>query len=177
MAENPYQIHIGRQAFSEIIKTFIGFIGFFVGFIIIFIFTPISSFASFIILPFIGFFVLIFVIVLVYNLLYLNAISYSVSNTEFNLKGGIIARFEKILPYSKIQHSIITRSFMQRIFGLSTVVIQTAGHDTSFNYNTRGNQDPYARSPRIPGLDVNDAEKLRSYIIAQVLRTKSGQGI
>jgi membrane protein YdbS with pleckstrin-like domain len=177
MADNPYPINIGRQAFSEIARNLIGFVGFFVGLIMVFVFTPISYFAGFIILPILGFFVLIVVVLLVYNLLYLNAISYSVTNTEFNLKGGIIGRYEKVLPYSKIQHSIITRSFMQRVMGLSTVVIQTAGHDTNFSYNTRGNQDPYAGSPRIPGLDVDDAEKLRTYIISQVLRTKSGQGI
>ncbi len=127
-----------------------------------------------------GFFVFIILVNLVYNLLYLNAISYSVTDVQFGLKGGIIARYEKILPYSKIQHAIITRSFMQRVMGLSTIVIQTASPadgGMAFRYGRNRNQDPFAGSPRIPGLDKDDAEKLRDYIIARVLQSKSGQGL
>jgi membrane protein YdbS with pleckstrin-like domain len=128
-------------------------------------------------LSFLGIFIFVLLLLFVYSLLYLNAISYSVTNTEFGLKGGIIARFEKVLPYSKIQHAIIIRSLMQRIMGLSTLVIQTASPQIAVSYSRNRNQDPFAGSPRIPGLDVENAEKLRDYIIAQVLRSKSGQGI
>ncbi len=176
MTDNPYPIYVGKQVFSEAAKHII--FG-----ILIIIFTAIfllflkSSFNSFVILIYLGSFIFISIISLVYNLLYLNALSYSITNLEFRLKGGIISRFEKVLPYSKIQHLVITRSFMQKLMGLSTVVIQTAGSNMGFNYANNRNQDPFAGSPRIPGLDKDDAEKLRDYIIAQVIRSKSGQGI
>ncbi len=174
MTDNPYPIYIGRQAFSEIANAKNG-----ISIIVLAIVlsSKVSFNASFIILSFLGFFIFFLLVVLVYNLLYLNAISYSITNAEFNLKGGIIARFEKILPYSKIQHTIITRSFMQRIMGLSTVVVQTASPEVVSNYSRNRNQDPFAGSPRIPGLDLEDAKKLRSYIITQVLKSKSGRGI
>jgi uncharacterized membrane protein YdbT with pleckstrin-like domain len=176
MTDNPYLINVGKQVFCEIGKNLISF---FIALVVLsaILFSTANYFTSLTILMYIGFFIVVLIITLVYNLLLLNSISYSITNTEFSLKGGIIARFEKVLPYSKIQHSIITRSFMQRIMGLSTLVIQTASPNEAFSYNNKNNRDPFAGSPRIPGLNAQDTEKLRDYIISQVLKSKSGQGI
>jgi uncharacterized membrane protein YdbT with pleckstrin-like domain len=111
------------------------------------------------------------------------SISYSVDTKDFTFKGGIISRFEKILPYSKIQHVVTYESFWQRILGLSSLSIETArqnGMQSGLQYG-RGNQDNNLagmRNPVIPDLKKDEAEKLKNYIIsASNLKYKPVAGV
>ncbi len=177
MADNPYPINVGRQLWSQVATSLASYF-FSIIVVAIAMIVELGSLGLFFILPLMGFLILMLVISIIYTALYLNAISYSVEDKQFGMKGGIIARYEKVLPYSKIQHIILTRSLMQRIMGLSSIIIQTAAPNQGINYSSGSrNKDPFAGSPRIPGLNSEDAEKLRDYIIAQVLRSKSGQGL
>jgi uncharacterized membrane protein YdbT with pleckstrin-like domain len=94
-----------------------------------------------------------------YDFLYKGSIEYYLDKENFVLKGGVISRFEKVLPYSRIQHVIIRESFLQRILGLASVSIQTAREiETSTSYWWRS-------APTVPDLNLEDAKKLRDQII------------
>ena len=177
MVDNPYPIHKWRQTFSvfsgNILFLTIILAGLFIWMYINGANTPFFMKNYLFSLLFLFLF---FILPLLYNLIYLSKLKYTLTNVEFILKGGIISRFERVLPYSKIQHVIITRRFIQKVMGLSTIVIQTAGSQTVVNHHQSGNKHMFS-GPSIPGLNVSDAEKLRDYLIAQVLRSKSGQGI
>lgn len=87
--------------------------------------------------------------------LYLKSIKYHFSENNFILSGGIFSRFERYIPYSKIQHVIIRESFWQRIFKLSSISIQTA------------RESIYSQEEVIiPHLNKEDAKKLKEYIIS-----------
>ena len=101
--------------------------------------------------------VIFIIIEALWILLYLNSIEYFLDKNNLIFKGGVISRFEKILPYSKIQHVIIYESFIQRILGLSSVSIETA--------RERGSTVSYNTGPLIPDLKSKDAVKLKNYLI------------
>jgi uncharacterized membrane protein YdbT with pleckstrin-like domain len=97
-----------------------------------------------------------------YVFLYVKSIEYSLDENNFVLRGGVISRFEKVLPYSRIQHVIIQQSFWQRILGLASVSIETARETripVGYGYRTM------EKSPIIPDLNLEDAKKLRDQII------------
>ncbi len=121
---------------------------------------------------------IILVIQIVWNLLYLNSIEYSLDNKNLTFKGGVISRFEKVIPYSKIQHAILYESFWQRILGLSSLSIETA-RESGYNPNAYGQQTLVQKrtGPFIPDLNNEDAEKLKNYIISISNKYKSVAGV
>jgi membrane protein YdbS with pleckstrin-like domain len=71
----------------------------------------------------------------------------------FNLRRGQWWRSETRVPQSRVQHLDVRRGPLQRRFGLSTLVIHTAG--TRFH------------AVSIAGLDADDAERLRDALAHQ----------
>ena len=67
---------------------------------------------------------------------------------------GILAKNHELLLFNKMQDLLITRSILERILGLSTVVIQNA----------------MGKPERIPGLDAKAAEDFRDNILRYVGR-------
>lgn len=101
---------------------------------------------------------------------------YTLDNKTFIFKNGIIARSEKNLPYSKIQHIVLYESFWQRIFGISSVSIETAS-ESIFNLQGQNQgQQQISTAPFIPNLLKSDAIKLRQTILLKTLKTR-GSGI
>lgn len=94
-----------------------------------------------------------------YDYLYVKSIEYYLDENNFVLKGGVISRFEKVLPYSRIQHVRIQESFWQRILGLASVSIETARETLYY-----GGYRTVEKSPTIPDLNLEDAKKLREQI-------------
>ena len=169
-AQNSYPINIGKSILSGIFGLVIFYaILFLIGLVFLFIF-PIVTGAISIFLGFISFFIFIGFF---FQYLYLKNISYEVNDKNFVLKGGIIGKFEKILPYSKLQHVIVTQSLGQRIFGIASVMIQDASQQVIMVNNRKQIIDV----PTIPGLNKEDAIKLRNFIIVELIKTKSGQGL
>ncbi len=117
----------------------------------------------------------------IWSYLYLNSIKYSLDKKDLTFKGGVISRFEKTLPYSKVQHVIIYESLFQRMMGLSSVSIETAreGNSNSSSGVYYGYQRSNVRptGPLIPDLNKKDAEKLKEEIIAVVNKYKPTAGI
>ena len=71
----------------------------------------------------------------------------------FNVRRGQWWRSETRVPQSRVQHLDVRRGPLQRRFGLSTLVIHTAG--TRFN------------AVSLDGLDADDAERLRDALARQ----------
>jgi uncharacterized membrane protein YdbT with pleckstrin-like domain len=112
-------------------------------------------------------------IILPFSIWRLSMISYEFGKNILTIRGGIIARYEKNLLFSKIQHTVVTQSLLQRIFGLSDLAIQTAGQEI-IAYSKNG--QPIITSPTIPSLLKEDAEKVREEIISRVSKF-NGQGL
>jgi uncharacterized membrane protein YdbT with pleckstrin-like domain len=110
-----------------------------------------------------------------YDYLYVKSIEYYLDENNLVLKGGVISRFEKVLPYSRIQHVIIQESFWQRILGLASVSIETA-RETRIYVGYREYRT-VEKSPTIPDLNLEDAKKLRdkiSYISGKMYKPIAG---
>lgn len=71
----------------------------------------------------------------------------------FNLRRGQWWRSETRVPQSRVQHLDVRRGPLQRRFGLSTLVIHTAGTRLS--------------AVSVDGLDAGDAERLRDALARQ----------
>ncbi len=68
------------------------------------------------------------------------------------LQWGIISHHERAIPISRLQHVDLTRGPIERLFGLTTLVVHTAGTEAS--------------SFRLPGLADADARGVRDRILA-----------
>ncbi|MBC5792421.1 MAG: PH domain-containing protein [Nanohaloarchaea archaeon] len=66
------------------------------------------------------------------------------------LEHGVLRKVKSMVPHVRIQHVDSQRSVMDRVFGLSSVVVYTAG--------SRG------ADVNIPGLTPKKAEELQSYL-------------
>lgn len=158
MTNNPYPIQIKKRILFSLVYWLA----------IILLICLISGIFSLVIAIFIAIILGVLLIIgMVWNLLYLNSIEYSLDNKNLTFKGGVISRFEKIIPYSKIQHVIIYESFWQRVLGLSSVSIETA-RESGYAQNAYGQQNiiKIRTGPFIPDLNTEEAKKLKNYIIS-----------
>ena len=179
---NPHQIQIKKRIYLDLMSGIIKAIGG-GGVIGIFLFSNTIvdyEFRSLIIFSVSILVVTIMTIILAIRLIwkyfYLKSIQYTLDKKNIIFKGGIISRFEKIIPCSKIQHLIIYESFWQRIFGLSSISIETAREGMDINYRKqRGTIKP--TGPFIPDLNNNDAKKLKNKIMDVVNKYNSHSGI
>ena len=175
MTSNPYPIQIKKRILLGLV---FGLVWVVVISLIVVIFSLTIAIYTAIILG------VLVILGMLWNLLYLNSIEYSLDNKNLTFKGGVISRFEKFIPYSKIQHAIIYESFWQRVLRLSSVSIETAresGVAPNYGaiYNIYGRQSAMAMptGPFIPDLNKEDAEKLKNYIISVANKYKSVAGI
>jgi uncharacterized membrane protein YdbT with pleckstrin-like domain len=158
MASNPYHIQIKKRILFNLISGFVWSIAIF---LIVAIFSLTIAVYTAIVIG------VLIILGMLWNLLYLNSIEYSLDNKNFTFRGGVISRFEKVLPYSKIQHVITYESFWQRVLGLSSVSVETA-RESGFTQNAYGQQNTIQirTGPFIPDLNTEEAEKLKNYIIS-----------
>lgn len=68
------------------------------------------------------------------------------------IRQGVWFRSIKLLPLPRLQHVDVKRGPLQRQFGLATLVLHTAG--------------THAASIEIPGLDADEAVRLRDHLVA-----------
>lgn len=158
MTSNPYPIQIKKRILLSLVS---GIVRIFIISLIVAIFSLTIAIYTAIILS------VLVILGILWDLLYLNSIEYSLDNKNFTFRGGVISRFEKVLPYSKIQHVITYESFWQRVLGLSSVSIETA-RESGLAQNTYGKQNTIQirTGPFIPDLNTEEAEKLKNYIIS-----------
>lgn len=77
---------------------------------------------------------------------------YAVTPELLLMRHGIVFHEEKIIPISRLQHVDLSRGPIERLFGLATLVVHTAGSE--------------AASFRLPGLAHAHAQALRDTILA-----------
>lgn len=57
-----------------------------------------------------------------------NTLSYKITKDDVVWKGGVFFRKTSIVPYAKITNIDITQGPIERLFGISTIRLQTAGY-------------------------------------------------
>ncbi|HEU4391489.1 MAG TPA: PH domain-containing protein [Blastocatellia bacterium] len=77
--------------------------------------------------------------------------SYRIDDRILETRSGLIVKVSRLLPLSRLQHVDLHRGPLERLFGLSSLVLHTAG--------TR------EATITIPGLDPADAATLRDHLI------------
>ncbi len=81
-------------------------------------------------------FVVLFVAFAIRSILWRNSFFFEFSPQFILMKDGVIQREEKHVPYRTLQNVVLNQSFVERLFGLSTVVIENAAPAGG---NNRGN--------------------------------------
>lgn len=75
-------------------------------------------------------------------------IGWQVRDHDISYRRGVLVRSVQTLPFVRVQHTRITRTLVQRRFGLATLHVNTAGPDIA-----------------ITGLAVDDAERLKALVV------------
>lgn len=93
-------------------------------------------FKQLILIPGVSATVLLFSIILVMALVlvseflinaYYQSIEYEISETEISIKKGIITKSTTIIPFRTVTNLIIKRDFLDRLYGITTLIVETAG--------------------------------------------------
>jgi len=186
-ANNSYPIQIGKGIKASIASSLVTLIILglivFIG-IIYFVFSknimpdsvPLAIIGAIVVMviPIMSLVIFFTIIVIIYSWLSMKFTSYSLEAKTIIFKTGILARSEKNLPYSKIQHVVIYEGFWQRVFNIASVSIETAGEGGFIQQNPQ--QIQLRIGPFIPNLLKEDAVKLKNEILIKALKTK-GSGI
>lgn len=85
-----------------------------------------------------------------------NARGYDLGTDRLRVARGVWWRSDTIVPFGRVQHIDVDRGPIERAFGLSTIVLHTAG-----NHNA---------SISLPGLLDEDAQAMREEIRAHIKR-------
>jgi uncharacterized membrane protein YdbT with pleckstrin-like domain len=88
----------------------------------------------------------------VVSLLRVQAYRIALRKEGIALDYGVVTKNHELLLFDKIQDILITRNLIERILGLSTLVIQNA----------------MGKAERIPGLAERNAESLREMVLSHV---------
>ncbi len=122
-------------------------------------------------IPFIGFVILFLALAELWVHLSYNRWFYEFTDDNLKIENGVIWKNYKNIPYERVQNVDIRRGIIARILGFSTVMIQTAGY--SGPYARHG----YGAEGSIPAVDMNEAEKIRDFVIKKISRKKSKSGL
>lgn len=79
---------------------------------------------------------------------------YCEEEDELHIRHGLWTRIRTVVPFGRVQHIDVAQGPIERSFGLSTLILHTAG--------TRGASVP------LPGLRFDDAERMRDRIRAKI---------
>jgi len=101
----------------------------------------------------------------IYSVLWVKLFGFQLNESEVKIEKGVISKSYDSIPYSRIQNVGIERSLLERILGISTVDIQTAG-GTHYG-KAEGN---------IPGVDKHVAEQVREDILGQARQQGNQEG-
>jgi|AntRauTorckE6833_2_1112554.scaffolds.fasta_scaffold47543_2 uncharacterized membrane protein YdbT with pleckstrin-like domain len=99
--------------------------------------------------------IVVLLLILGYTILWVKLFRYEVAPNEFKKEYGVISKSYTSIPYQRIQNVDIKRSLLQRMLGISSVKIQTAGSELS------------KAEGRIPGIDKQLAEEVREEILSK----------
>lgn len=166
------QLHPGAKWLFRISGFFPGiFVAFFLGgFLASMISSGQTDFSW--ILSILPFFIIVLIIwIEIYARLSYKYWKYEFLNDQLRIERGIIWKRYSNIPYQRMQNIDITRGIIARIFGFSSVNIQTAGYSAPTNGRGLGQSEGY-----IPAVSVQEAEKIRELVIKKITK-KKGQGL
>jgi membrane protein YdbS with pleckstrin-like domain len=79
---------------------------------------------------------------------------YRLVEDELHIRSGLWVRSHTIVPFSRVQHIDVTQGPLERRFGVSTLVLHTAGTRNS--------------AVALPGLGVDEAGRIRDIIRGKI---------
>jgi membrane protein YdbS with pleckstrin-like domain len=147
-------------------------------FISLFMFGAFFSSAAFK-LMFLGPIALLALLTEVYARMSYNRWLYELKPDSIRIEKGIIWKKYVSIPYARVQNIDIRRGIVARIFGFSSLFIETAGRSAIAyrGYGGRGG-NAYQSEGYLPALGIKDAEGLRDRIMAKIKNApKSRQGL
>ncbi|MDP3987241.1 MAG: PH domain-containing protein [Nanoarchaeota archaeon] len=101
-----------------------------------------------------------------------NRYLYEISSREVKIERGIIWKRYISIPYERIQNVNVHRGILARIFGFSTIDLETAGHSGfGFRYGRRNKR--YESEGHLPAVGMGDAEKIRDFVMKKIKQTHS----
>lgn len=89
---------------------------------------------------------------------------YELSRDAYHSEKGVVIKKYISIPYERIQNVDMNRGILSRILGLSDLDIQTAGRSTA----------GFSNEGRLPGIDKEEAVRLRDELIKMAKSAKSG---
>ena len=105
--------------------------------------------------------ILIIVIAEVYARMAYNRWKYEFTPTNLKIEKGIIWKKYSNIPYERVQNVDIHRGIIARVFGFSTIQIQTAGFSGM----------PYSEG-NIPAVGIEHSEKIREFLMKKITGRK-----
>lgn len=99
---------------------------------------------------------------------------YELTEDTFRKEHGIINKHYVSIPYHKIQNIDIHRGVLDRILGLSTIYIQTAG---ASSVSSRSNKHNAYAEGQLPGLSKELAEQLRDELLSKSRDITTNDGV
>lgn len=89
---------------------------------------------------------------------------YDFGNSNLKIERGIIWKHYSNIPYERVQNVDIHRGIFARMFGFSTLQVQTAGFSGS----------PMSEG-HIPGVSIKEADEVREFLMKKIThRSKAG---
>ena len=83
------------------------------------------------------------------------------------VREGVLSRREQHIPYTSIQDVIVQQGFVERLFGLSNVLIQNAGNNQIMSLNTQGMMP--LSGMEIPGQSAGHSDRISQALKSTVL--------
>ena len=118
-------------------------------------------------------FVSINIIAIIYQIMYWKSFSYQISNQYIRIHSGVFTKTKTTIPFSRIQNINLAQGVFDRLFGLHTVKIETAG-------KSAGQQQggPVRPEGYIPGVkDPSQIVQIIDQLVNKYTQTKLDSGI
>jgi len=113
------------------------------------------------------FIVLLIIIGEIYTRMSYNRWLYEFAEDDLKIEKGIIWKKYSNIPYKRVQNVDITRGIIARIFGFSSVNVQTAGYSGP-NFNSGWRINGMNSEGYIPAVDMQEAEKIREFLMKKI---------
>ena len=120
-----------------------------------------SSTVAIILLSILGYILLVIVVSEIYARMSYNRWFYEFNDDGLKLERGIIWKRYSNVPYERIQNVDVHRGIIARMFGFSSLMIQTAG------YSAQPRAEGY-----IPAVESSQAEQFRTFVMKKITRKK-----
>lgn len=131
-----------------------------------------SPFPTIIISAILGIVILVFISE-IYTRMSYSRFLYELTKEGIKIEKGIIWKKYTSIPYERVQNVDIKRGIIARMFGFSTVDIETAGQQIRFQYrfNRMNDHQGYQSEGHLPAIDLKKAEEHRSFIMKKIKKT------